>query len=127
MRGTKPKPTAQQKRAIALFQREILKGDGKSIAAILLEAGYAPESARQETNIMAGIKPHIAPFVERMEAHRQRVMERLEAKVDDAGYADLVRSLDVLTHNIQLLGGKPTANVALSAEVRAAIDHLIEP
>jgi hypothetical protein len=44
--------------------------------------------------------------------------------VDD--YADLVRALDVLTKNIQLLGGKPTENVLLTDERREQLDALIE-
>jgi len=125
-RGTKPVPTPQQKRAVALFQRNILKGEGKTIEQILLEAGYAPASAKQETNIMAGIKPHLTVFIDRMEAHRERVMDLLIEKVDAAAYPDLVRSLDVLTYNIQLLGGRPTQNIAISAEVRARLDALVE-
>jgi hypothetical protein len=31
-----------------------------------------------------------------------------------------------LTHAIQLLGGKPTQNIAIAADVRRRIDELIE-
>lgn len=115
-----------QLRAIALFRENVLRNGTKSIPDILKEAGYAPESARQGMNIMKGLRPHLDEFVERMKSHRERVMERLETQIETAQYSDLVRSLDVLTHNIQLLGGKPTANIAISADVRAHLDQLIE-
>ncbi len=95
-RGTRPKPTEQQKRAIKLFEENVLLNLGKSIEQILLEAKYAPESARQMTNIMVGIKPHLEPFVEKMEKHRETVMQKMVDKVDSATYADLVRSLHTL-------------------------------
>ena len=50
----------------------------------------------------------------------------MEKKIDLAHYEDLARALNILTHNIQLLGGKPTQNIAISADVRARLDELID-
>jgi hypothetical protein len=61
-----------------------------------------------------------------MEEHRVKVQEQMVGKIDKASYAELVRSLDVLTHNLQLLGGKPTATIGLTDEDRARLDNLIE-
>jgi len=108
-----------------LFQKQALSGEFKSIEETLLEAGYAAESARQITNVMAGIRPHVEPIVAKMEAHREKVMKEMEDKIGRATYGELVRSLDVSTRNIRLLTGKSTHNFALNAEHRHKLDELI--
>lgn len=122
----KPAIGPHQKRAIELLKKQLLSGGTKTIEEILLDAGYAPESARQQMNVMIGIRPHLQPFIKKMEAHRERVLERMENKVDIANYGELVRSLDVLTKNIQLLGGKATQKIEVDDERRAALDALID-
>lgn len=123
---SRPKPTPKQARAITLFKQEIMKGSSMSVPDILRKAGYAEESARQMTNVMAHLKPHIDPVVEWMEKHRTKVMKMMDEKMAKASYAELSRSFDTVTHYHQLLRGRPTANIALAAEVRHRIDHLIE-
>jgi hypothetical protein len=126
-RKGRPKPTPQQQRAIDLFLENLLNGGTKSITEILIEAGYSPASADQYTNIMVGIRPHLEPFVERMEKHRERVMTQMEARIEKAEYRDLARSLDILTHNIRLLSGKSTQNVGVIVEERRReLDRLLE-
>ena len=49
-----------------------------------------------------------------------------ELEIDDATYVGVRKSLEALTYNIQLLGGKPTADIAIAAEVRHPIDEMIE-
>lgn len=121
----KPVITPQQKRAVELFKLNIVSGGTKSITDILLEAGYSEETARQQVNVMVGIKPHLQPFIDEMTEHREEVMKKMRTKIGGASYSDLVRSLDVLTHNIQLLGGKPTENLALSPQRRAQLEALV--
>jgi hypothetical protein len=75
-----------QARAIALFKQAILRGDKRTIESILLEAGYSTESARQMVNIMAGLQPHLDPFIAKVEAHRDRVLTKMEEKLR-ASYA----------------------------------------
>jgi hypothetical protein len=123
---THPRMRPRQKKAIELFKEQVLKGDFKSIEDTLLAAGYAPNSAKQVSNVMEGIRPHVEDTIKWMEDHRLKVQEHMAGKVDSASYAELTRSLDVLTHNLQLLGGKPTANLQLSTEDRARLDNLIE-
>jgi hypothetical protein len=125
-RGTKPVPTLLQQRAIVALRGEILKPTNKSMMQVLVMAGYAPESARQWTNIMEGIRPHLQPTIDWMEVHRQKVMAKMDEHLEFATYDELRKSLEALTNGIQLLGGKPTQNIAISAEVRHRIDTLIE-
>lgn len=113
-----------QKRAVDLFKRNVLSGGTKKLIDIFREAGYSEETANQQSNIMAGLMPHLADFLAEMEDHRAKVLERMKSKVLTADYGDLVRGLDVLTKNIQLLGGKPTANLTLTDERRAELEAL---
>lgn len=125
-RGTRPGPTPQQQRAIDLFVINLMHNGTMTVEEILLKAGYSAKSARQETNIMAGIKPHLKGTLDWMERHRMMVMNQMDLKIDDATYDELRKSLHVLTHNIQLLGGKPTANIAIAADMRHRIDEIID-
>jgi hypothetical protein len=125
-RGTAPTPTLLQQRAIDALRREIVRPTNKSMVQILKDAGYAPESAKQWTNIMEGIRPHLQPTLDWMEVHRQKVMAKMDENLEYATYDELRKSLEALTNGVQLLGGKPTQNIAISAEVRHKIDTLIE-
>lgn len=98
-----------------------------TLQEILLEAGYSANSAKQQMNTMLGLRQHIDPLIEKMEAHREQVMERLDRKIVFADYADLVRSLHTLNHDIRLLTGKSTSNIGVViADRRAQIDRLID-
>src|SRR5437773_7449491 len=108
MRGTKPTPTLLQKRFIAIFKKNAMSGSTKGMKDMLREAGYSEASVVQYTNTMEGIRPHIDPFIEKMEAQRERAIKRMEETVDQASYADVTRAVDVLTSGIRLLTGKTT-------------------
>jgi hypothetical protein len=113
-------------RAVELFRKQAISGVYKPIEDTLLEAGYSPESARQVTNVMVGIRAHVEPIVAKMEAHREKVMEQMEQKITRATYGELVRSLDVSIRNIRLLTGKSTHNFALQAEHRLKLEELLD-
>jgi hypothetical protein len=119
-------PTLLQQRAIEMLMAEISRPTGKSMVQILKDAGYAEESARQWKNIMDGIRPHLRPALDWMELHRQKVMAKMDEHLEYATYDELRKSLASLTDGIQLLGGKPTMNIAISAEVRHRINEMIE-
>jgi len=103
-RGSRSTPTTTQAQAqaINLFVANLLGGKNKTVEQILLEAGYDHESARQQTNVMAGIKPHLLDTVEWMKKHRMAVQAQMELKIDDATYDELRKSMDALSYNIQL-------------------------
>jgi len=127
-KGAKFTPTPRVKRAIELFKAQITgKAPYKGVEHILLEAGYSPASAKQVTNVMEAIKPHVDDIVARMERHREAIMTTMEEKVGEAKYAELVRGLDVTTKSIRLLTGKSTANIAVATpERRAELEKLLE-
>ena len=60
------------------------------------------------------IQKALNPIVVRWEKERERITEALEGRdLDKEQYKTLTDSLDTLTKNIQLLGGKATENVAV--------------
>jgi hypothetical protein len=63
---------------------------------------------------------------ELVKRHRMMVMDEMDVKIDDATYDELRKSLEALTNGIQLLGGKPSANITIAVEHRQRIDRLIE-
>lgn len=117
---------AQQEAAIKLFTEHLLKGKPFTVKDILLKAGYAETTALQSEKVMGPIRLKLSEVVGKMEAHRERILERMEVAVQTADYGDLVRGLDVTTKNIQLLTGGATHNIALRADVRHRIDALLE-
>ncbi len=125
-RGSKSELTLKQKRAIDGFKTLIMGNNHKSFVEVLRDAGYAPESARQWSNIMAGLRPHLQPTMDWLELHRQQIQTQMEKEVGLADYADLVKGLKVITEAIQLLGGKPTQNIVISLEDRARLDALVD-
>jgi hypothetical protein len=60
-----------------------------------------------------------------MEMHRAKVMAKMDEHIEFATYDELRKSLEALTQGMQLLGGKPTANIAIAADMRHRIDELI--
>lgn len=125
-RGIKAKTTIRQQNAINGILEAIYAHNPKSIIQIFKDAGYADCSAKQYSNIMESIRPHLQSALDWMELHRVRIMCAMDEKVGGATYAELARALDVLTRNHQLLGGKPTHNLAISAVDRSRLDALID-
>ena len=116
-----------QKRFIALFQDNLLSNGTKTLQELLAEAGYSSASVQQFSNVMAGLRPHTDPLIARLDKLRDAAMERMEATVGRADYADVSRAVHTLTHNIRLLTGKTTSNLGVIVrERRRELDDLIE-
>jgi hypothetical protein len=77
-------------------------------------------------NIMTSLRPHLQPTLDWIESHRAKVQARMDAKICDASHDELRKSLEGLTHGVQLLGGNPTANIAIAADVRHRLDQFID-
>lgn len=122
-----PLKTPQQRAALALITKALKSNKPFSITDLLIKAGYAEESARQLTNIMASLKPHIDPIVEKIEKHRDRILSRLDDDrvLNQASYGELIRGLHVTTQVSRLIGGKSTQNVAVQHERRAELEQLL--
>ena len=100
--------TDKQRKLVKLVSENLGLAKPKTMIEMMLEAGYSEESAHQQSTILVGIRDELDPIVQKLEAHRLKVIDRLSKKLDAASYRDLTDSLDKLTKNIQLLRGKPT-------------------
>lgn len=96
-----------------------------------MDAGYSEKAAEQPSRVLEskGYKEAAKPFVEQMEAERQRLMDSLRVKnLDSVVYKDHVSALDTLTKNIQLLSGKNTEKIEVNTvrlqEIEKALDDL---
>ena len=100
--------TEKQRKLLKLVSENIGLEKPKTMLEMMLEAGYAEETARQQSGILAGIREDLDPIVAELEAHRLEVMQRMRKEFSKARYRDLSDALDKLTKNIQLLSGKAT-------------------
>jgi len=102
--------TEHQKKLITLIAENLGNTeDTKSLEELMLLAGYSPASARQQSGIMAGIRPQLEPIIEKLIARREKAAESItDKKLDKASARDSAYVVDVLTKNIQLLSGKAT-------------------
>lgn len=103
--------TEHQKKLVKLITENLgSEGPAKTLERLMLDAGYSPESARQQSNILAGIREELQPIVQEMMDHRTEVIAQMKSKINKAKYRDLTDALDKLTKNIQLLSGGKTAS-----------------
>ena len=103
--------TEHQKKLIKLITENLGNDEGtKSMYELMLAAGYSEESARQQSNTLAGIREELQPIVQEMMEHRNAVIAHMKKSINKAKYRDLTDALDKLTKNIQLLSGGKTAN-----------------
>ena len=101
--------TQRQQKLIKLISENLgNKNATLSMYDMMLKAGFTESSAKQQSNILAGIKDKVVPIVDAMEKERKRAMTRLSKKISDAKYRDLIDGIDKLTKNIQLLSGHAT-------------------
>lgn len=99
-------PTIKQKIAV----KKIIENRG-NVSKSMREAGYTESSAKNPSNLTdsAGYKEAAKPFLEKLEAERDRILEAMSIKkLDEVGYNHLSEALVRTTHDMQLLGGKPT-------------------
>ena len=95
--------------------------------AMMLEAGYSPSSARQQSEILATIKDELKVIVLSLLELREQAIERMRKTGSYIGYKVALEGLDKLTKNIQLLSGHATERpqVVIDEATKAAIDRMI--
>jgi IS5 family transposase len=94
-----------------------LVANGGNKAQAIRDAGYAESMTREPAKVFdsVGLKPEVERFVAKLEKERERLLDSIMSKnLDDVQYESAIRSVDILTKNTQLLGGKATDNVAVS-------------
>lgn len=101
----------------------------KSIEAMMLEAGYARNTARQQKPIIDKIKQtkEYKNYIERLIAHRDKIIELMEEKAPRAEYRDLSSTLARVENIVLLAEGKPTSNInIISEEEKEKLDNLFD-
>ena len=95
--------------------KEVLEtlGSGKKVilGEIMRENGYADNTANNPLNVTEtkSYKEVINPVVKRWEKERERLTNELETRdLTKERYESIIKSLDILTKNIQLLTGGKT-------------------
>lgn len=104
-----PNLTLKQQAAIDLLMGA--KGGTKS--AILRQAGYSEKIARNPERVFdsPAVVAAVSPWLQRLKDIRERLLERMEATAGTAKFSDIPRAFEVISTQIALLEGTPTANI----------------
>ena len=119
--------TMRQKLLVQLFTENLGNiGRGEkslSLQDILLKAGYSAASARQQSNILAGVQSKLDPVVNQLIDKRDMALNYMtERKFKKTGLSTLAYIVDIFTKNTELLSGRATErNAVLSDEERDKI------
>lgn len=114
----------QQKLIEMIVENSGKRGKTKSLGSMMIEAGYSEETAKNPKQILnEEMKEELAPILLRMDEVRSRALANItDKKLEEANARDNAYIADLLTKNIQLLGGKPTE----STEVKiTGINYII--
>lgn len=99
---------------------KVRKGERVNLGNLIKEVGYSDGISKQPTRItrQESYLSAIKPVVEQLEKERQRILKAMSQKdLSKEKYQTLVQSMDIVTKNTQLLGGKATDNVAIHVEI----------
>jgi len=102
--------TGKQAKLLKLITENFGKEKPLSMYEMMLLSGFSEESARQQSNVLAGIQEELQPIVKRLETQRDEAVKALALRLPRASYRDLIDAVDKLTKNIQLLSGGKTSN-----------------
>jgi len=110
-------PTQKQIKLAQLISLNLMKqGSTKSMAQMMLEAGYSKSQSNSVTQITSSptIKKAISPIVELMKQKREAALRAItDKKLARASAADSSLVVDRLTKNVQLLTGGETERSAI--------------
>ena len=108
------------KRAATKVVESLGTGKKVNMGKILREVGYSDNTSDnpQEVTGTKSYQSVVMPFLEKLEAERNRILMEISTKdLDNERHTDLVRSLDTLTKNVQLLSGKETERAGVNINV----------
>ncbi len=96
--------------------QEVRKGHKISVSKLARKVGYSENYSKQPSRItkQEGYKKVIEPILNRLIALRDRaIAEVSNRQLDYVQYKELISSIDLLTKNIQLIGGGSTERMAI--------------
>lgn len=117
---TGKEPTERQKKVALALLDNIRRKKPRTKGEILREIGYKKLSYQPSVIIRSeGVQKLISPVVDALENEQRRLIVAIGRKnLSKVDYEKLVRSLDTITKNIQLLSGKETEIVSDISEER---------
>lgn len=94
----------------------IRKGKKVVLGQIIRKNGYS-ESTSEKPKLVTetdSYKEEISPIVNRWAKERERLTAELESRdLSDERYETIMKSIDIVTRNIQLLSGGKTENIGI--------------
>lgn len=103
--------TPKQEKLVTLLIENYGAAKPRSLGDLMLEAGYSEASAHNPKLILEGeaVQVGIKDAANRIEQIRNNALAELEARdVSEERYSDVVKAVDLLTKNHQLLSGGET-------------------
>lgn len=121
---TKERNTIRAQKLVGLISDNLGNPEGgRTMYEMMVEAGYSESTARQQTNILAGIRPKLRPLVAQLESAREAALALLPLKITKASYRDLVTAIDRFNASIALFDGEPTSRIAARIEPQTDVDE----
>jgi len=128
------KDTQRQQKLVKILSVNIgTENSHKTMYDMMIEAGYAETTARQQSGVLAGIKERreVKDIVTRLEGIVQNAVKALEekdfSKIDATAIARIVKDMN---HDIELLSGRPTerddGELSLNPEDREMLDKILD-
>ena len=94
--------------------KQVERGGESSITKIAPKKGYSIRTAQSgKIQKTESYKKVISPYTQRLQKHQAKVLKAMESKdLDEEEYKVLADSLAKITHDVQLLTGGSTENLA---------------
>ena len=112
--------------------QEVLEtiGSGEKVilGEIIRNNGYADTTSLTPKLVTEtkSYKDVVNPVVKRWEKERERLTTELESRIlTEERYETVMKAIDIITKNIQLLSGKETEIISVNKEVEAITDEAI--
>ena len=105
---------AAQQVAVEVLET-VRKGKRPNLGKIIKSKGYSETTSTVPTQVTRtkSYQSVIKPYTERLIKHREKILQAMEAKeLDNESYKVLADSLTKVTHDVQLLTGGATENLA---------------
>lgn len=106
--------TPKQEKLVTLLLENYGSPNTRPLGELLLEAGYSENSAKNPKLIIEGkeVQEGLAGVAADLNLLRQRAIDELKARdIEKEPYRDVVKAVDVLTKNHQLLTGGETERI----------------
>lgn len=113
-----PKKAKSKAKASTLKQKKLIQkisenlgntNRAKSMYQIMIEAGYAKTTAKQQSTVLVRVKDDVKSLITKLEEKRDLAISHLtEEKLITSNAKELSSVIDKLTKNVELLSGRPT-------------------